>query len=79
MEPLAVIEDFDPFKDGDSGVDHSRKLAAASQFSFKTAPEAFGRVVGKTHEPDFIATPTARYGVFIPYGNWDGMGFYRRS
>ena len=41
MEPLAVIKDFNPFKDGDSGFRPGGELAAMHHLAFEAAPEAF--------------------------------------
>ena len=54
MEPLAVVKDFDPFKDGGPGFSAGGKLAAMHQFAFEAAPKTFHRrviiaVAGATH------------------------------
>ena len=40
-EPLAVVKDFDPFKDGRLRLGACGKLAAMDQLAFERAPEAF--------------------------------------
>src|SRR5579862_5033412 len=41
VEPLAVVKDFNPFKDGGFGLGASGKLTTVNQLAFKAAPEAF--------------------------------------
>ena len=45
MEPLPVVKDFDPLKDGSLGFPACGKLATMHQLPFQTAPEAFHRGV----------------------------------
>ena len=41
MEPLAVVKDFNSFRDGSLGFRPRAELATMHQLAFKTAPEAF--------------------------------------
>jgi len=47
VEPLPVVKDFDPFKDGRPSFGSCRELAARHQFPFEAAPEAFHGGVGQ--------------------------------
>ena len=38
VEPLAVVKDFNPFKDGRSGFGPRGELAAMHEFAFEAAP-----------------------------------------
>jgi len=83
VEPLAVVKDFNPFKDGRSGFGACRELAAMHQFSFEAAPEAFhGRIVvavaGSAHARDDAGLrqplPVSLAGVFAPRDPSDAPG-----
>ena len=57
MEPLAVVKEFDPFKDGGLGFRVGDELAAMDEFAFEAAPEAFHggiviAVAGSAHAGD---------------------------
>lgn len=62
MEPLAVIKDFDPFKDGGTSFSSSREVTAVDQTAFERAPKTF-------HQRIVIAVAaTAHAGDYAPPG-----------
>ena len=45
VEPLLVVKQFDPLKDGGTGFALAGELAGMNQFAFEAASEAFHRRV----------------------------------